>query len=180
MKYSKLFSCINRFLFTILITLIVLIVLKANSNFKTTFYKYVYEDNISFADINNLYEKYLGNQIPFKNLFKEETELVFNETLKYNNKEKYNDGVKLIVDEKYLVPAIKEGMVVFIGEKEGYGKTIIVSGTDGIDIWYGNINSNVKLYDYIEKSTILGEVIDTNLYLLFKKENEILNYEDFI
>ena len=177
---TKLINHINKFLFIVVITLITLIVLKANSNFKTSFYKYIYEDNISFADINNLYEKYFGNQIPFKNLFKEKTSMVFSEKLEYQKKEKYKDGVKLSVSEKYAVPAIKEGMVVFVGEKEKYGKTIIISGTDGIDIWYSNINSNVKLYDYIEKGKIVGDAIDSKIYLLFKKNQEILNYEEYI
>ena len=84
------------------------------------------------------------------------------------------------MSEKYAVPAIKEGMVVFVGEKEKYGKTIIISGTDGIDIWYSNINSNVKLYDYIEKGKIVGEAIDSKIYLLFKKDKQILNYEEYI
>lgn len=176
----KIINYLNKFLFTIVLTIITLIVLKANSNFKTPFHKYVYEDNISFADINNLYEKYFGNQIPFKDLFKEETNMVFNEKIEYQKKSKYEEGVELIVNEKYAVPSFEEGMVVFVGEKEKYGNTIIISGTNGIDIWYSNINSDVKIYDYIEKGTIIGEAIDSKIYLLFKKDNQILNYEEYI
>lgn len=176
----KIINYLNKFLFTIVLTLITLIVLKANSNFKTPFHKYIYEDNISFADINNLYEKYFGNQIPFKDLFKEETKMVFNEKIEYQKKSKYEEGVELTVNEKYAVPSLEEGMVVFVGEKDKYGKTIIISGTNGIDIWYSNINSNVKLYDYIEKGKIIGEAIDSKIYLLFKKDNKILNYEEYI
>lgn len=176
----KLIKYLNKFLFTIVLTIITLIVLKANSNFKTPFHKYVYENNISFADINNLYEKYFGNQIPFKDLFKEETNMVFNEKIEYQKKSKYEEGVELIVNEKYAVPSLEEGMVVFVGEKEKYGNTIIISGTNGIDIWYSNINSDIKIYDYIEKGTIIGEAIDSKIYLLFKKDNQILNYEEYI
>lgn len=179
MKYSKAISYFNKFLFTVLLTIIVLIVLKANSKFKTPFYKYVYEDNISFAEVNKLYKKYFGSQIPFSDLFKE-TKTVFNEKIKYNNKKKYEEGVELEVDNSYLVPSIEEGMVVFVGDKEKYGKTVIVSGVDGIDIWYSNINSNVKLYDYIDKNSLIGEAIDKKIYLVFKKNDEILNYEDYI
>lgn len=178
MKYSKLINYINKFLFTVLLTVVTLIVLKANTKLKAPFYKYVYEDNISFAEINKTYKKYFGSQIPFSDVLK--TKTVFNESLKYSSKEKYNDGVLLNVDTNYLVPVIEEGMVVFVGEKEHYGKTVIVSGTNGVDIWYGNINSNVKLYDYIDKNSLLGESIDKKIYLVFKKDSNILNYEDYI
>ncbi len=168
---------INRVLFVCLLTVLTLIILKANSNLKTPFYKYVYEDNISFADINKLYKKMFGEQIPF---IHEKTKLVMNEKLTYKKQEKYKDGVLLEVDENYPVSALKEGMVVFVGEKEGYGKTIIISGTDGIDIWYGNVNSNVKIYDYINQNSLIGEAIDSKLYIVIKKGEQILNYEDYI
>ena len=167
---------VNRVLFVCLLTVITLIILKADKNLKTPFYKYVYEDNISFADINKWYKKNFGNQIPFL----KETKQVFNEKINYHEKEKYNDGVSLKLDYNYPVPALKEGMVVFVGEKEKYGKTVIISGTDGIDIWYGNINSNVKIYDYVEKNTLIGSSINDTLYIVVKKGDEILNYEDYI
>lgn len=167
---------INKVLFVCLLTVITLIVLKSNSNLKAPFYKYVYEDNISFADINNLYKKYFGNQIPFVNDVKE----VFDEKISYTNKKQYKDGVELEVESNYLVPAIKEGMVVFVGEKENYGNTVIVSGVDGIDIWYSNINSNVKIYDYVDKNTLIGEAINNKMYIVIKKGDTILNYEEYI
>lgn len=168
---------INKVLFVCLLTVLTLIILKANNNLKAPFYKYVYEDNISFADINNLYKKYFGNQIPF---IKEKTKLVMDEKLNYKKQEKYKDGVLLEVDLNYPVPALKEGMVVFVGEKENYGKTVIISGTDGIDIWYGNINSNVKIYDYVNKNSLIGGSIDNKIYVVVKKGDQVLNYEDYI
>ena len=63
------------------------------------------------------------------------------------------DGNKFIVEKQYLMPILQSGMVVFVGEKEGYGNTIIVQQVDGVDVWYSNITSNVKLYDYIEKNS---------------------------
>ena len=60
----------------------------------------------------------------FLNILKK-VEPVFNEQLTYNNKESYLDGVKLKL-ENNLVPINESGIVVFIGEKEGYGNTIII------------------------------------------------------
>ena len=168
---------INRVLFVCLLTVITLIILKGNSSLKAPFYKYVYQDNISFADINKWYKKTFGSQIPF---IKEKTKVVMNEKIAYKTLKKYKDGVKLEVNSNYPVPALKEGMVVFVGEKEGYGKTVIISGTDGVDIWYSNVNSNVKIYDYVDQNSLIGESIDNKIYIVVKKGDQILKYEDYI
>ena len=68
-----------------------------------------------------------------------------------------------------------------MGEKENYGDVIIVQGIDGVEIWYGNMaNTSVKLYDYIEKGTLLGEVTDNILYLVYSKDGNILNYQEYL
>lgn len=178
---SSLSYFLSKFLITVIITLITLILLKSNNKLKTNFYNKVYDNNISFASINKWYEKYFGSSIPFKDLLEKDTKTVFNEKLKYSNKSKYLDGVKLSVDKNYLVPILESGMVVYIGEKEGYGNTVIIQQIDGIDVWYGNIDtSNVKLYDYVEKGKLLGEVKDKSLYLVFKKDGKALSYEEHL
>ena len=51
---------------------------------------------------------------------------------------------------------------------------------DGVDIWYGNLtNISVKLYDYVEKNKLIGETKDDKLYLVIKKNNEFIKYEDY-
>ena len=107
------------------------------------------------------------------------TKTVFSEKLKYSSKKKYLDGVELTVDNNYLVPSINSGMVIFKGEKDGYGSVIVIEGIDGIKTLYGNINSNLKMYDYVDKGQNLGEA-SGKLYLTFKREDTILNYEDYI
>lgn len=165
-------------LITVIITLVILILTKSNIKFKTIFYKNVYEKNISFASLNNLYNKYIGSLDIFDKVVK--TESVFNETLTYKSKEKYKDGVKLSVDSKYLVPINESGVVVYIGKKENYENVVIIQRIDGVDEWYGNIdNVNVKLYDYVNKGTLLGEA-DKYLYLVYKKDGNVLNYEEYI
>lgn len=172
---------VNKFLVVVLLTVITLIVLKGNKNFKTGFYKHVYEDHFSFATVNKLYKKYFGSQIPFSDFFAKDTEMVFNDKLAYSSKEKFKDGVNLTVSKNYIVPALEDGMVVFVGKKDDYGDTIIIQQTNGVDVWYSNINlGNIKEYDYIEKGSMIGEVKDTTLTLLFKKDGNILNYEDYV
>jgi len=179
-KKNKLRGLINKLLVVIVLFLINLIAMKSNQTYKDFIYEKIYDNNFSFTKIKNFYNKYLGGVEVLDGIVNN-TKPVFNETLTYNNESLYYDGVKLEVSSSYLVPTIKDGLVVFIGEKENYGDVIIVQGIDGVDIWYGNMaNTSVKLYDYVEKGSLLGEVKDNNLYLVFSKEDKFLNYQEYL
>lgn len=175
------FKQISKTCISVILMLLTLILLKAKPELKKTFYSNVYEKNISFATINSIYEKYAGSPLPFSDLILESTNSVFNESLKYTEAHKFLDGVKLTVENNYLVPAISSGLVVFIGNKEDYGNTIIIQQSNGIDVWYSNLdNITVNMYDYIEGGKLLGEINSKQLYLVFKKDGEVLNYEQYI
>lgn len=180
-KFLKPF--LYKFLITLVLVLTVLVVTKTNDKYKAIIKQNVYDKNFSFATINNLYTKYLGSVLPFKDLklFKDETKTTFNEKLKYSEANKYLDGVKLTVEKNYLVPIQESGMVVFQGEKEGYGNIVIIQQINGVDLWYGNLqNINVELYDYVEKGKLLGEAKGTNLYLVYQKDGEYVDYKEYI
>ena len=154
------------------------IICKSNEELKDKVYNYVYKENISFTKIKKFYNKYLGGILPLKK--EANVEKVFNEKLKYNDSSKYYDGVKLAVGDNYLVPSLEEGMVVFIGDKENYGNTVIIEDLNGVYMWYGNIDStSLKLYDYVEKGTFVGEV-NNDLYMVFSQNDDFLNYEEYI
>jgi len=173
-------SFFNKVLFCILIFLILMIVVKNNPVVKEKIYNFVYENNISFSKFHDLYDKYLGGIIPFDNVMVDDSVSVFSENISYKESSDYKSGVKLVVDNNYLVPIIESGIVVYMGEKEGYGYTIIVQQVDGVDAWYTNVNSNIKLYDYVEKGSLLGEVLDNSLYLYFQKNGEFIDYKAYI
>lgn len=163
------------------IFLIMAIFCKSNQVFKDYIITNVYTKNIKFTKVKNLYTKYLGGIVPLEKLSKEITTPVFKEQLEYTNLAKYYDGVKLEVGNNYLVPIITSGMVVFIGDKDNYGKTIIIEGIDGIDIWYGNMETiNASLYDYVEAGSLLGTVKDNNLFLIYEKDNQYLDYNEYL
>lgn len=175
---SKILSFFNKILICASILLISLIVLKKNPLIKEYISKEVFNNNISFAYIKELYNKYFGKILPENN---EDIVSVFNEKINYKNKKEYLDGYLLEVDNNYLVPIIETGIVVYIGEKEGYGNVIIVEQVDGFNIWYGNIeNTSVKLYDYVTKGSFLGETKDNNLYLVLEKDGEYLDIENIL
>lgn len=168
-----------RSLIVVVILFSLAIIYKGNSSFKDSISSYFFEEEISFTKIKKVYDKYLGGLLPIKREESNVTE-VFNEKLNYSDSSIYYDGVKLSVAEGYLVPSIEEGMVVFLGDKENYGKTIIIESLDGVEYWYGNINStSLKLYDYVEKGALVGEV-NNNLYMVFSENGNYLNYEEYI
>ena len=173
-KHIRVF--ITKILLTIIVTLILLISFKVNLDFKSTFNKYVYNTSLPFTDFKELYDKYFLGSKENNN----STETVFNENLVYTDKSMYEDGVKLTVESNYLVKALDSGIVVFIGDKDKYGKTVIIQQMNGVDVFYGNVTSSVNMYDYVEKGSLIGEVIDTNLYLAFQKEGSFVDYKEYI
>ena len=177
---SNLFkNIVLRVLITIIVTLILLIGFKMNNNFKKTFYHYVYEENFPFSVVKNFLQDKFGTSLTFDKIVTDEE--VFNEKLSYKNKSLYHDGVKLTVSSEYMIPSLESGIVVYIGEKENYKQVVIVQQMNGVDVWYGNIKqANVKLYDYVEKGALIGQVDNKTLYLVFQKEGKFVDYQSYL
>lgn len=177
---SFLYSVFIKLLICVLIVVSVLIVVKIDKKSSGKISSFLYDNNISFARINKWYNEHFGDILPFGSEAKDSITPVFSESLEYENANIYKDGVSLSVSSSYLVPVLNDGIVVFCGEKEGYGLVVIIQQSDGVDVWYGNIeNCNVKLYDYVSKGEFLGEV-NSNLYLVFQKDGKYLDYKEFI
>ncbi len=173
------FNVLNKVLITGLLTIVCMIFLKGNVSFKNFFYDNVLSNNFNFAYMNNLYKRYFGGTLPFSNLFGD-TETVFNESLSYDDFSDYLDGVSLDVAADYLVPSLDTGLIVFVGEKEGYGNTVIVQQVNGIDVWYSNMDSiSVNMYEYVSKGSFIGNCND-KLVLVFKKDGNVLDYRKYI
>lgn len=174
-------NLIHKVLLSALILISTLCIIKIYPDTKDIIYKRVYQDNISFSMINDFYKKHFGSILPFDSLMSNQTKTVFNEHLEYESKETYKDGVKLTVRSNYLMPILESGIVVFIGNKEHYGQTIIIQQVDGIDLWYVNIkNDSIKLYDYVEKGDLLGECINNEIYLYYQQKGEFLDYQKYL
>lgn len=171
---------ISRLLIVTIIFLSCLILIRSNKSFKNNLIKYVYEDSFKFTKLKNIYEKYFGKILSIDKVAPKE-EAVFNEKLEYSKTNVYNDGAVLTVSDNYMVPTLESGIVVFMGEKEGYGSTVIIEQVDGIDVWYSNIKANnIKMYDYIEKGSLIGEVNGKKLYMVFQKDGAFLDYKKYI
>lgn len=172
-------NLITRLLISLILFLGVLSLANSNKDFRNIIKKDILEKNINFNKVTKFYNKYLGKIIPLEE--KKQEEMVFSEKLSFKEKKQVSDYYKLTVDKNYVVPVINSGLVVFIGEKEGFGNTVIIEGIDDIDYYYGNVtNLNLKLYDYVSKGSILGNVKTTSLFLKFIKDNKTLKYEEVI
>lgn len=170
-------SLIRRTLLTCVLVLIVLIISNFKLSWKDYLNKYIFETNYNFAKINSLYKKYLMSIKPNS---KKDKQVSKNELLEYTSAKKSENGVVLTVDENYNVKMLESGLVVYIGEKDGYKNAIVVQQSNGIDVTYGGVEiSDIKVYDYIEKGTIIG-LASKELYLSFNKEGEVLDYKTYI
>ena len=176
--YKKIKKYISKILISIIFLLVSIIYIKLSDNNKKFYESIFLENSISFTKVNDWYQKYFGNVIPVPNVVDDTP--VFNEDLTYKDKTDYLNGSLITVSNDYMVPVMQSGIVVFIGEKEGYNNTIIIQGIDGVDIWYGNIdNTNLNLYDYVKKGDLIGNVNDNSLYLVFMKDNNYISYEEY-
>lgn len=169
----------TRTLLAIIVILVSAIYVNMNDKNLKIYKEKLFEKSLSFNKISKSYNKVFGKVLPLE-IEKGTTKTVFNDGLSYSKIDKYENGFKLDMTSN-AVTSLYDGIVVFIGNKDTYKNTVIVQGSDGVDIWYGNVsNVSVTLYDYITKDTIIGEAADNTLYLVFNKENEYLGYEEYL
>ena len=169
----------TRSLLSIILIISICILIKVNDNNKVMVNKYLYEDSLKFTKINNWYQDKFGELLP---KVENNDDLVLNSNdLKSYKYTTYKDGVKIDINKGSPISLLNGGIVVFIGEKDGYGNTLILQGNDGIDYWYGNVtNMSATLYDYLEKDTLIGEAKDNYIYLVLQKDGKYINYEEYL
>ena len=173
-RISREFS---KILLSIIFVLLSVIFMKLGDGNKAWFKSHVMESNLAFMKINEWYHHTLGEFLPS---FQEDSSALVSEEVNLGEKEKYLDGYRINVLKNSPIKAISSGLLVYMGEKQGYQNTYIMQGVDGVDIWYGNINNtNFKLYDYIEEGQILGESMDNYYNLVFIKDGKPISYEDY-
>lgn len=171
----------NKFITKILLSIILcfssLIYIKQDEKNLENYKQYVFSNTFSFDKVNNVLNKYLDKNI-LNDTINDETAMVFDEVLE-TSKEKYANGTKLKYSNLNAVKLIESGIVVYVGEKENLGNTIIIQGIDGYDIWYSNIsNSNIKIYDYLEKDFVIGETEE--LIVTISKDGQYIDYDEYI
>ena len=175
-KYIKGF--VTRCLICVILFLLISIICNFSDKNLLWFKNNIYDNNINFTFFNKIYKKYVNKYLPF-DLYDEK--IVMSDKFVYSDKEKFLNGVKLNVGKNYNMKSLCGGIVVYVGDKEGLGNTVIIQGTDGVDYWYSNLdNLSIKLYDYIEKDVLIGSTKNEYVYLTFLKDGKYLDYEKYI
>lgn len=157
---------------TLICSIITLSILILNKENNTIINKYILSDTFNFMEFNSWYSKLLNKK-------ENNTTLVSNELFNYLSKENIDNGTKYIFNEETIINSLNNGIIIYKGNKDNLGNTIIVQGSDGYDIWYTNINnSDLLLYDYIEKNTIIGSS-SNYINLIITKDNKYYTYEEY-
>ena len=169
---QRKYGWLNKLLISIIVVLVCLILCNFSSDFKDGFVKDVLEDNMKFNEFNKIYSKFIGDV---------EGEVLVNNILnnvdyeEVDGRYKFNYGIDSMVE--VLVP----GIIVFDGEKDDLGNTIIVQGNDGVDVWYSCVTMKEKsLYDYVSKGDILGISNDVYVTISIYEDGKLLDYEEYI
>lgn len=177
---SLFFKTFIKSLVVVILFLGSLIYIKQSDSNKEKFKNIVYNNNLSFAKIYSAYKKYLGDAIPFKNIFKDNTKIVSGDAISYSQITKEENGFLLSVSKDYIVNSIYAGIVIKTENSDKYKNIITIQDKNGLNISYGNLNEvSVKIYDYVEKGELLGNC-DDKLYLIFEKDGKYLSYEEYL
>ncbi|MEK4028656.1 M23 family metallopeptidase [Pseudobacillus sp. FSL P4-0506] len=85
------------------------------------------------------------------------------------------------------VKAIKEGTIIFTGEKEGLGKTVVLQHADNSESWYGHLsNISVQPYERVKTGSTLakaeaGENANGGqFYLAIKRDNVFIDPNEVV
>ncbi len=174
-KISRMFT---KILLSIIFLLSSVIYIKLSPENLEYFKQTVLESNLTFTKINDWYHDVFGSILPSVKEPVDQTKMVSSENIE--TKEPYLDGYKIKASKSTPIKTLASGLFVFQGEKEGYGNVYIIQGVNGIDIWYGGLTDlSLKLYDYVEKDTILGNTIEDYYYLAFVKDGNFITYEEY-
>lgn len=184
MKYSKYYKKIknkeknmdmkwlSKLLLSVIVVLVFLILTNFDSDIRYTVASEMLDKNINFGYIKNLYNKYVGGEEIVDEMVVSLTNPI--------NYEKYNDSYKVKVDNDEGIGALSSGIIVYIGDKEDLGSSVIIQGNDGVDIWYSNVSfSSYGLYDYVSKGDILGSSLSDYYLFTLVKDGEKLKYEEY-
>lgn len=188
------------FLFKVLasacLVLIVAIIYRSPSEKAVSVQQYVkhtMEQEFQFAAVSDWYEDQFGKPLallPAKNADEESENEVASGSqyaLPASGKilEDFGDnGQRIMIEigKGAGVEAMNEGLVHFVGMKEGFGKTVIVQHGDKSETWYGNLDKiDVNLYEYISKGAKVGTAMDSedglkgSFYFAIKKGDDFVD-----
>ncbi|WP_338750419.1 M23 family metallopeptidase [Bacillus sp. FJAT-52991] len=157
--------------------------------------KEVMEKEFQFSKAAEWYEKTLGEPLPFtvdgwtqkEKVVKEQTEYAVPVSGKVIEDFQTN-GKGLMVEARPNegVKAIKDGTVLFVGQKDEFGQTVIVQHADNSESWYGHVaNPSVQPYEKVKAGSVLAQLSpnEQTFYLAIRKDgmfvdpNSVISFE---
>jgi stage IV sporulation protein FA len=150
------------------------------------------DKDFKFATVSNWYESKFGKPLallPFSDKDKVEKKEIADTEFSVpaigkilENFEKNGQGIMIETGKGASVQTINEGFVMFAGVKDGLGKTVVIQHADKTETWYGNLEEiKVKLYEYVEKRTVVGTVSGSadddkgKYYFAIKKDDKFID-----
>ncbi|WP_062355481.1 M23 family metallopeptidase [Bacillus kwashiorkori] len=150
--------------------------------------KNVMEKEFQFATVADWYESTFGKPLalfPKQNPLTEEKERSYALPASakiVENFDKDNQGVTIQTVINAPVETIQSGKIIFAGEKETTGKTVIVQHKDNSQAWYGQLSEiNVKVYQEVSPGEKLGIVSPSEdeftgqFYFAIKKDEQFID-----
>jgi stage IV sporulation protein FA len=184
---------IFKVLASITLLLVVAIMFKNTSSVfdpARTFVKNSMDKDFQFAAVSDWYEEQFGKPLALLPFSDNETSNEDQFTNQYalpasrilEEFDTTGQRISIEIGKGAAVEAMNEGMVRFAGEKEGFGKTVILQHGDKSETWYGNLDSiDVNLYEYISKGTKVGAASTSadgtkgTFYFALKKGNDFID-----
>ena len=120
MNIKSIKNFLNRILLSIIIFFFLCLIIDNNLINKD----YILKNSIDFSYIRSKTRILFGNLINKKDMY------VTSEKIIYKDITKHNNSYKLVVDNNYVIKSLSEGVVVFIGNIEGLGKTVTICSND--------------------------------------------------
>ena len=156
------------------------------------FVKTTMETEFQFAAVSNWYEDQFGKPLALLPINEREN-IADNNTgntryaLPASGRilEDFGDNGQRITIETgkgAMVEAMNEGLVRFVGTKEGFGKTVIIQHADKSESWYGNLaDFDVNVYEYISQGAAVGKASPAaseekgSFYFAIKKGDDFID-----
>ncbi len=145
----------------------------------------VMQTNFEFATMSDWLSKRVGDiyaVLPSRFSKKDQSEAIpvsgkLLETFKENGK-----GIMVETTTGVSVKTIAAGVVIFAGDDDKTGKTVIVQQTNKMNVWYGHLSDiDVTLYQHVDQGTGIGVVSEGaaaghgTYYFAIKKENHFVD-----
>jgi stage IV sporulation protein FA len=150
-----------------------------------------FEKDFQFAAVADWYEKKFGKPLALFPMPEEKNKSEKDGSQHYalpatgrilEDFEVSGQRVVIETEKDAAVEAVEEGWVRFVGEKEGFGKTVVIQHADKSESWYGNLSEfSVGLYDFIEKGKKVGTVTNKDagekgsFYFAIKKDENFID-----